>query len=82
MPTGEEYRFLYIFLYNKGYGWKIAEDHDERPLSSMLEEYGCDVIYLPQFNGDMVVGKKDGDLIGLATLFGIWAINLSARVPN
>ena len=48
----------------------------------MLEEYGCDVIYLPQFTGDMVVGKKDGDIIGLATLFGIWAINLSARVPS
>jgi len=64
MPTGEEYRFLYIFLYNKGYGWKIANDS------------------LPQFDGDMVVGKKDGDIIGLAPLFGIWAINLSARITT
>lgn len=79
MPTGIEYRFLYIFLYNKGYGWEPTEKNDEKSLSSILEDYGCDLIYLPQFEGDMVVGKKDGDIIGLATLFGPWAINLSSR---
>ena len=82
MPTGEEYRFLYVFLYNKGHGWKIAEDSDPRPLRIILEDYGCDPIYAPQFDGDMVVGRKDGDIFGIATLFGTWAINLSARVPN
>jgi len=79
MPIGEEYRFLYVFLYNKGHGWKITEEDDERSLSSMLEDYGCEVIYLPQFDGDMIVGKKDGDIIGLAKLFGTWAINLNAK---
>ena len=80
MPIGEEYRFLYVFLYNKGHGWKIEKENDEKSLSSMLEDYGCDVIYLPQFDGDMVVGRKDGEVIGLANLFGTWAINLSAKI--
>ena len=82
MTTGQEYRFLYIVLYNKGYGWELAKKDNKKSLSSLLEDYGCEITYLPQFEGDMVVGKKDEDLIGLATLFGIWAINLNSKVTN
>ena len=77
MPTGHDYRFLYIFLCNKGHGWKIADEEDTRTIQKILEDYGCTIIHSPQYEGDMVVGAKDKNLYGLANLYGFWAINLS-----
>ena len=50
--------------------------------------YGFPATLCVSINDEVVHGipsskkLKDGDIIGLATLFGIWAINLSGRVAT
>jgi len=79
-PQGEQYRFLYIFLYNRGNGWKIAEEEDIRPYGQILLDYGCEIVYQPQHQGDIAVGSKDGTVIGVASVYGTpWAIDLTDR---
>ena len=43
----------------------------------MLIDDNYEIIYSPEYDGDIIVGKKNGDVIGVANLYGPWAINLS-----
>lgn len=83
IPKGSDYRFLYIFLYNREIGtqWKIAEPTDQRNLSQILVDNGYEMIYHPAFDGDIAVGSKDGTVVGVATVFGMWAIDLTDHTP-
>ena len=77
MPTGTDYRFLYIVLYNKGKGFTFGANHSTKTIEQMLIDEDYEIIYSPEYDGDIVVGKKDSDVIGVAALYGPWAINLS-----
>lgn len=78
-PQGSDYRFLYIFLLNRGGGWQIAEADDKRDLSQILIDHGYEMVYHPEYDGDIAVGKKEGSIVGVATVFGLWAIDLTDR---
>jgi len=77
MPTGVDYRFLYVVLYNKGKGYSFGSNQKIKSIEQILIEEGYEVIYKPEFEGDIVIGKKDNQLIGVANLWGPWAINLN-----
>ena len=77
MPTGTDYRFLYVVLYNKGKGYNFGISNESKSIEQMLIEDNYEIIYSPEYDGDIIVGKKDGDVIGVANLYGPWAINLS-----
>ena len=77
MPTGTDYRFLYVVLYNKGKGFSFGTNHSTKTIEQMLIAEDYEIVYSPEYDGDIVVGKKDGDVIGVASLYGLWAINLS-----
>ena len=81
MPTGAEYRYLYVVLYNKGSGHRLIDNDDEkRSLKQILVDMDYEIIYEPTGDRDIIVGKKDGDLIGVADLWGPWAIDLTERI--
>ena len=80
MPTGTDYRFLYVVLYNKGKGFSFEVNHSmpaSKTIEQMLMDKDYEIVYSPAYDGDITVGKKDGDVIGVASLYGLWAINLS-----
>ena len=80
ISQGQQYRFLYVSLHNRGDGWKIAEDGDTRSATQMLVDTGCKIIYQPQYPGDIAVGQINDTVIGVATLYGQhWAVDLSDR---
>lgn len=79
MPTGVDYRFLYVILYNKGKGYSFGTDQATKSIEQIFIEEGYEVIYAPEYEGDIIVGKKDNQLIGVASLWGPWAINLSGK---
>ena len=41
MPTGEDYRFLYVMLYNMGRGYHVGKENETRTMQQLLleEEY-------------------------------------------
>ena len=84
MPTGEDYRYLYVILYNKGKGYRLNNIEDEhRSSKQIMVDEGYEIIYEPTGERDIIVGKKDGELIGVADLWGPWAIDLNERIePN
>jgi len=82
MPTGEDYRFLYVMLYNMGRGYHVGKENETRTMQQLLLEEEYEIIYEPTSDRDIVVGKKDDQLIGIADLWGPWAINLSERVDR
>ena len=82
IPNGSDYRFLYVFLYNKGRGWQIAETTDKRDLSQILIDNGYEIIYHPEYDGDIAVGKKEGSIVGIATIFDLWAIDITDHTPT
>ena len=77
MPTGTDYRFLYVVLYNKGKGFSFGMPQESKSIEQMLMDKDYEIVYSPAYDGDITVGKKDGDVIGVASLYGLWAINLS-----
>ena len=77
MPTGTDYRFLYVVLYNKGKGYNFGIANESKSIEQMLIEDNYEIIYSPEYDGDIIVGKKNGDVIGVANLYGPWALNLS-----
>ena len=77
MPTGTDYRFLYVVLYNKGKGFYFGMPQESKSIEQMLIDKDYEIVYSPEYDGDITVGKKDGDVIGVASLYGLWAINLS-----
>jgi len=77
MPTGTDYRFLYVVLYNKGKGFSFNTQQESKSIEQLLIEENYEIVYSPEYSGDITVGKKDGDVIGVAELYGPWAINLS-----
>jgi len=82
IPSGSDYRFLYVFLYNKGKGWKIAEATDKRDLSQILIDNGYEMIYHPEYDGDIAVGVKEGIVVGIATVFDLWAVDITDHTPT
>lgn len=80
MPTGEDYRFLYVMLYNRGRGYHVGKDNETRSLQQLLLDEEYEIIYEPESERDIVVGKKDDQVIGIADLWGPWAINLNERI--
>ena len=77
MPTGTDYRFLYVVLYNRGKGYNFDISNESKSIEQALIDENYEIIYSPEYDGDIIVGKKDGDVIGIANLYGPWAINLS-----
>jgi len=83
MSQGQQYRFLYVFLHNRGNGWEVAEATDIRSTPQMLIDIGCEIVYQPQYQGDIAVGQKEGTVIGVANLYGQhWAIDLTDRTDK
>jgi len=81
MPTGAEYRYLYVVLYNSGKGYRLIDNDDEkRSLKQILVDMDYEIIYEPKGERDIIVGKKDKDLLGVADLWGPWAIDLTERI--
>ena len=80
MPTGEDYRFLYVMLYNKGRGCHIGTENETKSLQQLLLDENYEIIYEPENERDIVVGLKEGQLIGVADLWGPWAIDLNERI--
>jgi len=81
-PQGSDYRFLYVFLYNKGKGWQIAEPTDARDLSQIMIDNEYEIIYHQENEEDIVVGSKEGNIVGIAKIFGLWAIDLTDHTPR
>ena len=77
MPTGTDYRFLYVVLYNKGKGFNFGGSQKSKSIEQLLIDDNYEIVYSPEYDGDITVGKKNGDVIGVANLYGPWAINLS-----
>ena len=77
MPTGTDYRFLYVVLYNKGKGFSFSTQRESKSIEQLLIDDNYEIVYSPEYDGDITVGKKDSDVIGVANLYGPWAINLS-----
>jgi len=82
MPTGEDYRFLYIMLYNMGRGYHIETGDVAKSLQQYLLDDDYEIIYEPTGERDIVVGKKDDQVVGIADLWGPWAINLSEKIDT
>ena len=82
MPNGEDYRFLYVMLYNMGRGYHVGNDEDSRTLQQILVDDNYEIIYEPRGERDIVVGKKEDNIVGMADLWGPWAINLSERIDR
>ena len=77
MPTGTDYRFLYVILYNQGKGYSFGTAHESKSIEQMLIDENYEIVYSPEYDGDITVAKKGSDVIGVASLYGLWAINLS-----
>tara|TARA_R100000306_G_scaffold61027_2_gene62605 strand:- start:153 stop:425 length:273 start_codon:yes stop_codon:yes gene_type:complete len=82
MPTGEDYRFLYVMLYNMGKGYHIGQDSETKTLQQIMIDDEYEIIYEPVGERDIVVGKKDDQVVGVADLWGPWAINLTEKVDT
>ena len=82
MPTGEDYRFLYIMLYNMGRGYYVERDEVSKSLQQYLIDDDYEIIYEPTGERDIVVGKKNDQVVGVADLWGPWAINLSEKIDT
>lgn len=83
MPSGEDYRYLYVILYNKGKGYRLSNtENDHRSLKQVLVDEGYEIIYEPTGDRDIIVGKKTGELIGVADLWGPWAIDLNEKIDT
>jgi hypothetical protein len=82
VPQGSDYRFLYVFLYNKGNGWQITEPTDVRDLSQIMIDNGYEIIHHQEYEEDIVVGSKDGKIVGIAKIFDLWAIDLTDHTPG
>ena len=82
MPTGEDYRFLYVMLYNMGKGYHINTEGETKSLQQLLIDDDYEIVYEPTGERDIVVGKKNDQIIGVADLWGPWAINLSEKVDT
>ena len=83
MPIpGEDYRFLYVMLYNMGRGYHVGEEGLTKSLQQLLIDDNYEIIYEPTGDRDIVVGKKDDQVIGIADLWGPWAINLSEKIDT
>ena len=82
MPTGEDYRFLYIMLYNMGRGYHVERGELSKSVQQYLIYDDYEIIYEPTGERDIVVGKKNDQVVGIADLWGPWAINLSEKVDT
>jgi len=82
MPSGEDYRFLYVMLYNMGKGYHVGTERETKSLQQLLIDDDYEIIYEPTGERDIVVGKKNNQVIGVANLWGPWAINLSEKVDT
>tara|TARA_R110002033_G_scaffold102205_3_gene150169 strand:+ start:111 stop:446 length:336 start_codon:yes stop_codon:yes gene_type:complete len=101
MPTGEDYRFLYVMLYNMGRGYHVKQESDGPPtppftpldvplppspepktLQQIMIDDEYEIIYEPVGERDIVVGRKGDEVIGIADLWGPWAINLNEKVEG
>ena len=82
MPTGEDYRFLYVMLYNMGRGYHVGAAAESRSLQQIMLDEEYEIIYEPTGDRDIVVGKKEDEIVGLADLWGPWAINLNERIDK
>lgn len=82
MPQGSDYRFLYVFLYNKGRGWQIVEPTDARDLSQIMIDNGYTIVHHQEYEEDIVVGSKGGNIVGIARIFDMWAIDLTDHTPK
>ena len=82
MPTGEDYRFLYVMLYNMGKGYHIEQASETKTLQQIMLDDDYEIIYEPVGERDIVVGKKNDQVIGIANLWGPWAINLSEKIDT
>lgn len=81
--SGTDYRYLYVVLYNMGKGHRLVDTDDEkRSLKQILVDMDYEIIYEPTGERDIIVGKKDAELIGVADLWGPWAIDLTERPLN
>ena len=72
MPTGTDYRFLYVVLYNKGKGYSFGISNESKSIEQMLIEDNYEIIYSPEYDGDIIVGKKNGDVIGVVVMGEEW----------
>jgi len=83
MPiAGEDYRFLYVMLYNMGRGYRVGKEGVTKSLQQWLIDDDYEIIYEPTGERDIVVGKKDDQVVGVADLWGPWAINLSEKMDT
>ena len=83
MPiAGEDYRFLYVMLYNMGRGYRGGKEGVTKSLQQWLIDDDYEIIYEPTGERDIVVGKKDDQVVGVADLWGPWAINLSEKIDT
>jgi hypothetical protein len=82
MPTGEDYRFLYVMLYNMGRGYHIKQESKSKTLQQIMIDDEYEIIYEPVGERDIVVGRKGNEVIGIADLWGPWAINLNEKVEG
>ena len=82
MPTGEDYRFLYVMLYNMGRGYHIKQESESKTLQQIMIDDEYEIIYEPVGERDIVVGRKGNEVIGIADLWGPWAINLNEKVEG
>ena len=81
--SGTDYRYLYVVLYNMGKGHRLVDTDDEkRSLKQILVDMDYEIIYEPTGERDIIVGKKDAELIGVADLWGPWARDLTERPLN
>ena len=81
-PNGSDYRFLYVFLHNRGRGWQMAEPTDKRDLTQILIDNGYEMVYHPEYDEDIAVGSKEGNIVGLTKVFNLWAIDLTDHTPR
>ena len=83
MPiSGEDYRFLYVMLYNMGRGYHVGKEGITKSLEQWLVDDDYEIIQEPTGERDIVVGKKDNQVVGVADLWGPWAINLSEKIDT
>ena len=65
-----------------GRGYHVVAEGDSRTLQQILVDDNYEIIYEPVGERDIVVGKKEDNIIGVADLWGPWAINLSERIDK
>jgi len=83
MPiSGEDYRFLYVMLMNMGRGYRVEGKGVSKSLQQLLIDDDYEIIYEPTGERDIVVGKRDDQVVGIADLWGPWAINLSEKMDT